>query len=133
MLIQCNNSYGAKKEHTHTQLTEVGTSKLKQFKDLIEKHFKAWHSVGQYADALNVTSDHLNRVVKSLTGKSAKEHIQDRIVVAAKRMLYFSSASAKEIAYELGFGEPGHFSQFFKKQTSVSPSQFRSSRSVHSE
>lgn len=131
LLIQCNNSCTCKEEHT--QLTEAGTSKLKQFKDLLEKQFKDWHSVGQYADALNVTSDHLNRVVKSLTGKSSKEHIQDRIVVAAKRMLYFSSASAKEIAYDLGFGEPAHFSQFFKKKIGVSPSQFRAQRHAHSE
>ena len=123
LLIQCNQIGG--REDGHTQLVEVGAAKLKTFKDLIEEKFKEWHAVKPYANALNVTADHLNRVVKSLTGKSSKEHIQERIVVAAKRMLYFSSASSKEIAYDLGFVEPAHFSQFFKKHVGLSPSQFR--------
>ena len=122
-LIKCNNICTL--DSGHTQLVEAGNTKLKSFKDLLNQHFKEWHAVSQYADALNVTSDHLNRVVKSLTGKSAKEHIQERIVIAAKRLLYFSDHSSKEIAYKLGFSEPAYFSQFFKKYIGVSPSQFR--------
>jgi len=122
-LINCNNIctiHGG-----HTQLIETGNAMLKNFRELLNQKFKSWHSVTQYANALNITSDHLNRVVKSLTAKSAKEHIQERIVIAAKRLLYYSGGSSKEIAYELGFSVPAHFSQFFKKCTGIPPSQFR--------
>jgi len=58
-------------------------------------------------------------------GKTAKEYIQSRIIVGAKRMLYFSDSSIKEIAFELGFQEPSNFNAFFKKCTGLSPGEFR--------
>ncbi|MBL4708824.1 MAG: helix-turn-helix domain-containing protein, partial [Flavobacteriales bacterium] len=54
----------------------------------------------------------------------AKEYIQSRIITEAKRLLYFSKLSNKQIGYELGFGEPANFSAFFKKCTGFSPSNF---------
>ncbi len=58
-------------------------------------------------------------------GKTSKELIQSRISIEAKRMLYFSDLSIKEIGYELGFSEPANFSAFFKNCTGMSPSTFR--------
>lgn len=123
LLIECNHLCTL--EDSHTQWLETGRTKLQAFKKLLNQHFKEWVSVAKYAEALHITSDHLNRVIKSLTAKSAKEHIQERRLVEAKRLLYFSEASAKEIAYELGFSEPAHFSQFFKYYTGIAPSKFR--------
>ena len=80
--------------------------------------------VSQYAEALHITPDYLNASLKSLTGTGAKEHIQNRILIAAKRLLKFSDLNTKEIAYELGFSEPANFSIFFKKHTGISPSKF---------
>ena len=94
-------------------------------KALVEANYQNWHASSQYAEALHITPDHLNRTVKSLIGKTAKEYIQSRITVAAKRMLYFSDQSNKEIGYALGFSEPGNFSAFFKKCTGQSPSDFK--------
>lgn len=111
---------------SNTQLNQASITLLSRFKLLLETHYKEWHQVNQYANALHITSDHLNSTLKSLTGKNAKSHIQDRIILNAKRLLLFSDYSTKEIAYELGFSEPGNFSQFFKKCTSVSPSKFKS-------
>ena len=84
-----------------------------------------WHSVKDYSASLFVTPDYLNKVVKSLIGKTAKEYIQNRIIIAAKRLLFHTTSSNKEIAFELGFNEPDHFSSFFKKCTSMSSSVFR--------
>lgn len=121
ILVQCNNSCTVPKD-----VLQGNGSMLRQFKTLINDHHKEWHATNEYASQLNITADHLNRVVKAQTGKTAKEHIQSRIIVAAKRMLYFSDLSNKEIGYELGFSEPANFSAFFKHCEGKTPSQFKS-------
>ena len=126
ILITCN-SIGTPQE-LNTQKIEVGNHIIKQFKVLVESNFATWHSSSQYATALNITADHLNRTIKSFIGKTAKEYIQTRICIAAERMLYFSDLSTKEIAYQLGFSEPANFSTFFKKATGMSPSQFKKTK-----
>ncbi|WP_066631893.1 AraC family transcriptional regulator [Labilibacter marinus] len=95
------------------------------FKNLIEQHYKQLHKVIDYANSLSVSSDYLNKYVKSQTNKSAKEFIQDRLMVEAKRMLLFTEESNKELAYHLGFEEPAHFSNFFKKLAGQTPGSFR--------
>ncbi|SEL82645.1 transcriptional regulator, AraC family [Aquimarina amphilecti] len=107
------------------QQLHAGSMILKEFKNLVEKHFSEWHKVHEYAKALHVTPDHLNRTIKSLIGKTAKEYLQSRIIIAAKRLLSFSDKTTKEIGYNLGFNEPANFSNFFKKCTGVSPSNFK--------
>jgi len=83
------------------------------------------HMVSDYADEMAVTSDYLNKTVKNLTGKTAKDHIQSKLITEAKRSLLFSNISNKELAYELGFEESAHFNNFFKKITGQTPSEFR--------
>lgn len=123
-LIQCNNSCTLPEEE-NTQVAQASVSLLRDFKNLLETRFQHWHKVAEYANAMHITADHLNASVKSLTGKSAKEHIQSRLIVSAKRQLLFSGLTTKEVAYELGFSEPANFSQFFKKRVGNSPSEFR--------
>lgn len=122
-LIQCNNHCSLPKENF--QKAEGGSVILKRFKELVEDNFMRWSQTSDYAMALNITPDHLNRSVKNLTGQTAKGYIQSRISIEAKRMLYFSQLSAKEIGFNLGFDEPANFSAFFKKNTGFSPSDFR--------
>ena len=122
-LINCNNLCTL--SFDNTQNREAGNTILKNFKQLVNNKYSEWHGTTEYANELNVTPDHLNRVVKSLSGKTAKDYIQSRIVVAAKRLLYFSDESLKEISWELGFSEPANFSAFFKKSTGKSPSEYR--------
>jgi AraC-like DNA-binding protein len=122
-LISCNNLCSLNPQSNHEIHSAHGL--LSNFKELIEKYYKEWHQTSKYADALFVTADHLNRVVKSLTGKTAKEFIQSRIITDAKRMFYYTDFTNKQIGYELGFSEPANFSAFFKKCTGKSPSKFR--------
>lgn len=129
LLIRCYANCSMAKE-SNTQKVQASVTILKNFKLLLEEHYKSWHLVQQYAEQLNVSADYLNATIKSLTGKPVKEHIQSRITVAAKRLLLFAELTAKEIAYELGFSAPANFSQFFKKCTGQSPSEFR--KSYHS-
>lgn len=123
MLISCNNICSLPKREKNNK-----NSILSNFKILINEFFKKWHSTTEYANELSISSDYLNRIVKAQTGKTAKEHIQSRIIVEAKRLLYFTEMSTKEIGFELGFSEPANFSSFFKSHVGVSPSKFIESK-----
>jgi len=120
-LIHGNNVCNLKNDNPQNQ--EAVNSILKNFKTLVNEKYHEWHQTSDYSGELNVTPDYLNRVIKSLTGKTAKEFIQARIIIEAKRLLYFSELSSKEIGYNLGFSEPANFSAFFKKNAGFSPSK----------
>ncbi len=123
LLIQSNNICSLTGEE-NTQNTQASVSLLRDFKELLELHFKNWHMVSHYANEMHITPDYLNASLKSLTGTSAKDHIQKRLLVEARRLLKFSDLNTKEISYELGFSEPANFTNFFKKHTNVPPSRF---------
>lgn len=125
-LIQSNNHCSLIKDN-NPQFLETTHHLLRSFKQLLNEHYKTKHMVSDYADLLAVTADYLNKTVKSITGKSAKEHIQSKIATEAKRSLIFTNLSGKELAYELGFEESAHFNNFFKKSTGITPTEFRAS------
>ena len=129
-LIQSNNLCGLRKSN-NTQLIESGNRILSTFNQLLTKNYASWHLVSEYAGEMAVTSDYLNKTIKNLTGKPAKEHIQGKLITEAKRSLLFSNISNKELAFELGFEEPSHFNNFFKKCTGQAPSGFRISSRKH--
>jgi AraC family transcriptional activator of pobA len=124
-LVLSNNHCSIRKED-NTQLHENGNALLRAFRNLLNKRYAVEHQVSGYADEIAVTADYLNKVVKNLTGISAKDHIQNKLVLEAKRSLIFSDISNKELAYSLGFEEAAHFNNFFKKMTGMSPGDFRS-------
>lgn len=78
-----------------------------------------------YADRLAVHSNHLNKVLKESTGKTTTEHIANRLIQEARILLKQTDWTISEIAYSLGFEQLSHFSNFFKKQTSLSPVEVR--------
>lgn len=123
LLIECNNI--CEMNPVESDIITSAGNLLRTFKIEVDKNYKKEHSTNFYAGQLNISSDHLNRSIKSKTGKTAKEYIQTRIVIEAKRLLYFSDLSNKEIGFELGFNEPANFSAFFKKHTQFSPSKFK--------
>ncbi len=126
LLIQGNNHCSLKKVDL-PQLLEVSNFLLRNFKQLLNKHYVEHHMVNDYASMLAVTPDYLNKIVKSTTGKSAKDHIQSKLITEAKRWLLFTNQSNKELAYSLGFEESAHFNNFFKKNTGMTPSTFKNS------
>jgi AraC-like DNA-binding protein len=96
------------------------------FRDHIEEHFRHWHKVGEYADRLGYSARTLNRLARRHTGLSAKELIDERIVLEAKRQLSHTDASASEIADGLGFHDASNFSSYFRGQAGMTPGAFRS-------
>ncbi|MDQ0594369.1 AraC family transcriptional activator of pobA [Chryseobacterium ginsenosidimutans] len=95
------------------------------FIKLIKEHFKIWKQPAQYASALSISTAHLNDTVKSLTGSPVSTHIQEASIMEAKRLLYFTEQTVKEIAYEVGYDEPVYFGKLFKKITKLTPLEFR--------
>jgi AraC family transcriptional activator of pobA len=125
-LIECNNKC-SQYPGGNTQNIEVGKSLVKSFKEIVEKHYSEWHQVKDYAEALFVSPNYLNEVIKSALNISAKDFIQNRLTLEAKRMAVFTSKSSKEIGYNLGFDDPSHFSKFFKSNTRQSLQDFKES------
>jgi AraC-like DNA-binding protein len=95
------------------------------FRDHIEDHFRSWHKVSEYADRLGYSARTLNRLARQHTGLSAKELIDERVVLEAKRQLSHADASVSEIAEQLGFEDASNFSSYFRRQTQLTPGTFR--------
>lgn len=103
---------------------------LKNFLQLVQEHFANKKQVTDYASELCVTPNYLNRTVKKITGFTASHHIQQQIILEAKRKAIHSGRSMKEIAYHLGFDNLAHFSKFFKNNSGTSFSNFRKQVSI---
>ena len=111
-----------KTTENHLTRAQVITQK---FEILVDKMYVDTKNVGDYAEELNITPNYLTTTVKKLTGKSAKDIIQERLLVESKSLLKFSGLDIGEIAYRLNFQEPTHFTRFFKKLSGLTPNQFR--------
>jgi len=98
---------------------------VRQFNIMVENHYKTQHQVQFYAQELNKSPKTLSNLFSLYNTKSPLQVIQERIILEAKRLLYYTEKSAKEIAAELGFEDAAHFSRFFKNQTEMSPSDFK--------
>ena len=88
----------------------------------INAHYKEKHSATDYATLLNVPANTLGSVVKKYFDKTLTALISDRIMVEAKRELYLTSKSVKEISYLLGYQDEYYFSRFFKRHAGISQS-----------
>ena len=114
---------------THTASARVSSL----FIELLERQFPiespnqklGLRTAKDYANRLSVHVNHLNKVLKENTGKTTTDIISNRIVQEAKILLKQTDWNVSEIAYSLGFEEVAHFSNFFRKQTSLSPVAFR--------
>lgn len=98
---------------------------VRRFFQLLEGNYRQVKSVGQYAALLQVSPNHLNMVIKRVTGYSPKYHISKRLIMEAQRSYMQHSQSMKEIAYDLGFMDIAHFSKFFKRTSGVTFVHFR--------
>lgn len=106
---------------------------LSRFEALLAAHFtnttadRGLPEVQAIASALHVSPGYLSGLLKALTGRNTQEHIHDRLIEEAKRMLTTTDLSVKEIAWELGFEHSQSFSRLFKTKTELSPLAFRAS------
>ena len=99
--------------------------KLLQEDNQIENSETIEYNIAYFASKLAVHQNYLSSKLKSETGKSAKEHLDAKIIHTAKTLLQQTDLPIKKIASNLNFKESSHFNNFFKKQTLVTPNQFR--------
>jgi AraC-like DNA-binding protein len=98
---------------------------LQKLKDAIEENFKTKHSPADYAELLYISPKALAKITKSHFNKTLSSLINERIIIEAKRELYLTNKTVKEIAWELGYEDEYYFSRFFKVNTDVSPQLYR--------
>jgi AraC-like DNA-binding protein len=106
---------------------------VKLFKETLEKHYRdlangkmqMLYQAQDYAREQNLHPNYLSNVIKSKTGRTISTWIADKTIAEAKSMLKNSSLPVKQIAYQLGFSESTHFSNYFKKHTNLTPNAFR--------
>lgn len=96
-----------------------------RFKNLVHNCFITEKQVSDYAEKLFVSANSLNQTVKDITGKTAKEIINGKVIQEGQKRLHYSTDDVAEIAFHLGFEEPTHFIRFFKNQTGLTPKEFR--------
>jgi len=102
-----------------------GHARIERLQELIDRHYREHRPVSFYAKLLGVSSTHLNRTVKQLTGRTTQDMVASRLIETAKRDLIAMPSSVQHIAYSLGFSDPAYFSRFFLKMTSETPRTFR--------
>lgn len=107
--------------------TSRDTELARRFMELVSKDFITKKMVSEYAGELLVTPNYLNQIVKRVSGFPASHHIQQYVIMEAKRQATQSCRSMKEIAYDLGFDDLAHFSKFFKSKSGTNFSSFKKS------
>lgn len=96
-----------------------------RFRKLVTHHIQHTHSIHDYAEWLHVSPNHLNKCVKSTTGKTASDIINEALLMEAKALLWLPQHNIAEVAFSIGFEDLSYFSRFFKKHTGHSPSDYR--------
>ncbi|MEJ7677521.1 MAG: helix-turn-helix domain-containing protein [Segetibacter sp.] len=116
----------ATRDHVHKDV-------LARFEKLLNDYFQSYKpqtlglsSVGYCAGQLNLSAKYFGDLVKKETGKSAQEFIQDKVIKVAKEKVLDISKSISEVAYEIGFKYPAHFTRLFKQHVGQSPNEYRS-------
>jgi len=112
--------------------SHVNKDILVRFENILKDYFSSEEplesglpSVSYCADKLFISPNYLGDLLKKETGKSAQEHIQLRMIDVAKEKIFDAEKSISEIAYELGFKHPQHFTRMFKKGTGLTPNEYR--------
>lgn len=105
------------------------TDTIRKFNALVERNFRQWHKVQDYAEALFKSPKTLSNLFGQYAEQSPLAVIHGRIVLEARRLLHYTNKTSKEIAFELGFEDAAQFNKLFKKATGDTPIQFRQEKS----
>jgi len=113
-------------EHLHFDEDLPTLDIIKRFSELVENNFMEQRTVKFYADQLNMHPNYLNSLVKKHSGITAKESLQNRLVLETKYLLHSTNLSIKEISSKVGFNDANYFTAFFTRLEKISPGKYRS-------
>jgi AraC-like DNA-binding protein/mannose-6-phosphate isomerase-like protein (cupin superfamily) len=99
---------------------------VKRFFHLVEENNQKNLSLSDYANMIGVTANHLTQTVKLLTGKTSSQIVKAKQLLEIKRLLVHTNLSVSEIANQLNFEDQSYFTKFFKRETGLTPLQYRS-------
>lgn len=105
-------------------VTNTYFHKFQEFEQFVEHHFKSEKSPSQYANWLNISPKHLNRITRNIVGKTPTDIILERVFLEAKREIMLQKQSLAQIADDLGYDDYPYFSRLFKKKCGETPSSF---------
>jgi AraC-like DNA-binding protein len=94
-------------------------------KGILERFENLLPSVAYCANELNLSASYFGDLIKKETGKTAQEYLQAKLIDIAKEKIFDNNKSISEVAYELGFKYPQHFTRLFKQKTGMSPNEYR--------
>ena len=116
-----------KKEQTSYIKDSDKLNRFFEFQLLLKKEYVKNRNANYYAQQMHITYKHLNEICKEIINSTAKQFIDEFVILEAKRRLTNSSIKSTELAYQLGFEEPTNFAKYFKKITGFTPNQFKKS------
>lgn len=122
-LLQCYKSsvlIGSLKDNRSTAI-------YKQFFSLLYSHYKEERSIQFYADQLNITSKYFSKVVKETSSRNASELIDEMVIMGIKASLKCTDKTVLQISEEYNFANPSYFGTYFKRNTGVTPLQYKKS------
>lgn len=117
-----------KKQNLDNDTHRIPGSELDIFRDFsrhLEIHFRKKHNVSEYADLLHIAPKTLTHKFKNLNLESPNQLIINRILLEAKRLLFYTDKPIKEIAYDLGYEDPAYFNRLFTNKTGSTPANFK--------
>jgi len=114
------------REHVHGGILERFEQLLNNFFATDKSQSIGLPSVAYCADELNLSPNYFGDLVKKETGKTAQEYIQSKLIDIAKEKIFDTSKTVSQVAYEMGFKYPQHFTRLFKQQVGQSPNEYRS-------
>lgn len=117
-----------KKQNLDNDTLKIPGSELHIFRDFsrhLEIHFREKHNVADYAELLHIAPKTLTHKFKNLKLESPNQFIINRILLEAKRLLFYTDKPVKEIAYDLGYEDPAYFNRLFTNKTGSTPVNFK--------
>ncbi len=122
LLLKLTNQYS---QINHPPLSSHLLHQIRQLESLIEKHYLAHKPAGEYAELMNISQKQLNTICQTALSKPLSTILQERIILEAKRLLVHTHLTIAQIAAQLNFTDNSYFTRLFKKNTRLTPEQFR--------